>query len=91
MTCLAVERKEKQVLVLKECHFYRYKDDCGKERIGRYEGQMVETCYTFMPQCHIDRMVYTFIVLGSSSSFSVIGYPNIPRIMEDLGTEFIVR
>ncbi len=70
-----------------EGHFYRFETDDGLEHFGQYEGQMVEPCYSLVPQFRIDRMVFSFIECRSSANFSMIGYPNLPHIIEDLGTD----
>jgi hypothetical protein len=68
-----------------EGHFYRFEAGDGVEHIGLYEGQMTEPSFALAPLFTIDRMVFSFMVYRAPETFSMIGYPFMPRLLEDLG------
>ena len=78
------EKKNIRVLPM-EGHFYRFEVGDGEEHIGLYEGQMTEPSFALAPLFTIDRMVFSFMVYRSPKAFSMVGYPFLPRILEDLG------
>lgn len=78
------EKKNTGVLPI-EGHFYRFEAGDGVEHIGLYEGQMTEPSFALAPLFTIDRMVFSFMVYRAPETFSMIGYPFMPRLLEDLG------
>ncbi len=78
------EKKIIRVLPV-EGHFYRFEAGDGVEHIGMYEGQMTELSFALAPLFTIDRMVFSFMVYCGPKAFSMMGYPFLPRILEDLG------
>ena len=46
---------------------------------------ITEPGFALAPLFTIDRMVFSFMVYRSPKAFSMIGYPFLPRLLEDLG------